>query len=183
MIPWRDVFSLDRDTPIIDALSEVSNHAYSRIPLWDPQRQLVTGVLYAKDLLTHRWSTPADSEVLQEAVYEISHRAVFTTGQASLTHLLDVFKRSRKHLAVVIAHPTGEVLGICTLEDVLEVLFGERGDAVGDLREEGGSSSPHPKEAASQRGEGFRPARLRIEIWKQKALLLFQKPSSSFHVL
>lgn len=124
MLPWDRVFSLDQDTTLSDAIEEVSQHAYSRIPLWDARREMVTGVLYAKDLLTHRWMTPSDAEILTAPVREISHRVVFTTASTSLTQLLEVFKRSRKHLAIVIDHPSGAVRGLCTLEDVLEVLFG-----------------------------------------------------------
>jgi putative hemolysin len=124
MIQWNQAFILEESTSINDALVEVSNRAYSRIPLWSTSNQMVTGVLYAKDLLVHRWSTPSDPEVLNEMVKTIAHRPVFTTPQTSLVQLLDIFKRTRKHLAVVINHTSGDVLGLCTLEDVLEVIFG-----------------------------------------------------------
>lgn len=124
MMKWSQVFTLDESTSIDEALLEVSDQAYSRIPLWSTSNQMVTGILYAKDLLVHRWSPDSDPESLSQHVKHIAHRPVFTTPQTSLVHLLDVFKRTRKHLAVVIDHTSGEVLGLCTLEDVLEVIFG-----------------------------------------------------------
>ena len=127
----------------IDAyrIEAVSERGYSRIPIWSAANQMVTGVLHAKDLLVYRWRDPSSREPLESpeapqspespetpkspaTVKHLAHRTIFTTPETPLTQLLDIFKRSRKHFSIVIEPATGSILGICTLEDVLEVLFG-----------------------------------------------------------
>lgn len=144
MIPWDRVFCLDETTSIAEALSEVSSQTYSRIPLWSSTNHMVTGVLYAKDLLTHRWLTASDSEIWEQPVKSIAHRSVFAVPSDHLSQLLDVFKHTRKHLAVVIDHTSSQVLGVCTLEDVLEVLFGPIYEEASEGMTEAESTTPLP---------------------------------------
>ena len=52
-----------------------------------------------------------------------THTALTTPSKTTLTHLMERFKLRRKHMAVVV-NEHGEPEGLCTMEDLLEVLFG-----------------------------------------------------------
>ena len=148
MIEWSKVFTIHDTQAISEAISEVSQHAFSRIPIWNDQDKKVIGILYAKDLLVYRWgertvninqnSTPLSPHSIplinhedtpyekakRQTVKSIAHRVVFTTKETSLGQLLETFKRKKKHMAIVLEENGNQPIGICTLEDVLEVIFG-----------------------------------------------------------
>lgn len=56
-------------------------------------------------------------------VRTLAHRVVYTQVDQPITMLLETFKRTKKHMAMVFDQ-SSMLVGICTLEDVLEVLFG-----------------------------------------------------------
>ncbi len=150
MIPWEKVCLIKEECTISEAIEVVSQNPYSRIPLWNAKQGKVSGILYAKDLLVYRWGdrslpmtteTPAllhhsiplvaqsptpisEAKRCDVAVSSLTHRVIITTPDTSLKHLLETFKRRRKHMAVVMDADHKTPLGICTLEDVLEVIFG-----------------------------------------------------------
>lgn len=161
MIPWESVFTISDHISISEAITSVSLHSYSRVPLWNETVRKVTGVLYTKDLLVFRWgdrSLPIGSDTtpslahslpllaretnsaeveqtLEEdvAVKSLAHRVILTTADTSLRHLLETFKRRRKHMAIVMDPIDKCPIGLCTLEDVLEVIFGPiHEESVGD---------------------------------------------------
>ena len=152
MIQWGNVFTISDHISISEAITSVSKYSYSRVPLWNEKIRKVTGMLYTKDLLVFRWgdrSIPISSDatpplphslpllarespssesdqIIEEdlAVKSLAHRVVLTTADTSLRHLLETFKRRRKHMAIVMDPIENYPIGICTLEDVLEVIFG-----------------------------------------------------------
>ncbi len=151
MVPWQRVYTLADDTPISEAISEITQRAFSRVPLWNEGDERVRGILYTKDLLVFRWgdrsshtkrgitpparrSVPLNTNMISlneveesssdRPVGTLAHSVVITHADTSLVHLLETFKRRRKHMAIVVDPDRAEPLGICTLEDILEVMFG-----------------------------------------------------------
>ena len=116
--PLDRVFSLEERTPIETALKLVGERRHSRIPVWrgDPRR--VVGVLYAKDLLAIRWGAQPP-----KSVRSLIRPPVFTLAVKPADDLLDELRQRRLHLAVVVDE-FGAATGICTMEDLLEELFG-----------------------------------------------------------
>lgn len=116
MTKWGEVFKIAQNEDTPEAIQRVSEHQYSRIPVL--RAGSVAGVLYAKDLLELRWS-----EAPPPPLETLVHDCLFTTPLTKLNTLMDRFKRDRKHFAVVL-NARGIPVGVCTLEDLLEVLFG-----------------------------------------------------------
>ena len=73
---------------------------------------------------SRNWSKERKGKGGEVEVKSLAHRVILTTPETSLKHLLETFKRRRKHMAVVMDTEHKKPLGICTLEDVLEVIFG-----------------------------------------------------------
>lgn len=102
---------------IMDLFIESS---HSRVPVLDDKHDKIEGVLLAKDLLRCSRTDEADHFDLSEYL-----RQPFIVPESKrLNVLLEEFKRSRNHLAIVVDE-YGSVCGLVTIEDVLEQIVGD----------------------------------------------------------
>ena len=101
-----------------DLLDVVKRHGYSRIPLWDRDPRRIVGVIFAKDLLAQRWSLnpPRTPRGLMRRPY-------FVPPYMRAEDLLEELRKRRTHMAVVV-NEFGLAVGLCTMEDLLEEVFG-----------------------------------------------------------
>ena len=119
MTPLADVFMVPVDIPRPELLAQSRKYRRSRIPVYRGERREVIGILYLRDLLR----PPAEGE--EEAPLSGLLRPPFVVPTSKkLPLLLRDFQRLKVHLALVVDE-FGEIVGIVTLEDVLEELFGE----------------------------------------------------------
>ena len=119
MTPIADVFMVPADIPRQELLAQFRKYRRSRIPVYRGERREVTGILYLRDLLR----SPAEGE--EEAPLSGLLKPPFVVPTSKkLPLLMRDFQRLKVHLALVVDE-FGEIVGIVTLEDVLEELFGE----------------------------------------------------------
>ena len=123
MHPWSDVVSIKETTSIDDAIDLVVNHQFSRLPTWRTDPRRITGIVLAKDLLMVKWKhrTVKNLNTLRRT-------PLFTLPTTPAAALLSDLKDRRFHMAVVV-DSGGRAIGICTMEDLLEELFGPISDA------------------------------------------------------
>ena len=119
MTPLADVFMVPVDISRQELLAQSRKYRRSRIPVFRGDRQEVIGVLYLKDLLRPL----ADGEGERPLADRLKPPFVVPASK-KLPLLLREFQRLKVHLALVVDE-FGEFVGIVTLEDVLEELFGE----------------------------------------------------------
>jgi CBS domain containing-hemolysin-like protein len=118
MIPRLRVCAVPRTIERAALLELLCEEGYTRLPVYEEGLDRVIGVLHAKDVFHLVAQTRA--VVLEDAI-----RPVFELPPSlSVTVALARFRRARQHLAVVRA-AEGPLLGIVTLEDVLEEIVGE----------------------------------------------------------
>jgi CBS domain containing-hemolysin-like protein len=133
MTPRNRIFALPADMTLRDALTPVVEEQHSRVPVYDPVRghEYIIGLLYSKDV--SRWSrlrlTYADSEdwaarLDRMQIRDIMRAVLVVPETKPITDLLQEFKKSRRHLAVVVDE-FGSTAGVVTVEDTLEQLVGE----------------------------------------------------------
>lgn len=115
--PRRDVFTLDADTPLGEAVAGVRRRGFSRVPLVSGEGESIAGMLFAKDLL--RFSR--DDRV---TLREIMRPAIFTPESKRIRDLFGELIASRQNIVVVVDEH-GSFTGILSLEDILEEIFGE----------------------------------------------------------
>jgi putative hemolysin len=121
MTPRDRVFSLDIATPPGQLISEVAHGHFSRIPIYRDNPENIVGLLHAKDLAVQRLeATPPRLERLLRPAY-------FIPPRKALGQLFDEMRRGRFQMALVVDE-YGHLLGLVTLEDLLEELFGELRD-------------------------------------------------------
>jgi CBS domain containing-hemolysin-like protein len=119
MTPLADVFMVPATLSYADLTAQFRRYRRSRVPVYDGERRNVTGILYFKDLLR-----PAADGVEEVRWVDLVKPPVVIPTAKKLPLLLREFQKMKVHLALVVDE-FGEIVGIVTLEDVLEELFGE----------------------------------------------------------
>ena len=117
------MITLKESTSIDTAVATVIEHQFSRIPLWRSDPHTITGIVLAKDLLMLKWKRRAARNL-----QPLRRMPLFTLSSRSAADLLTELKHRRFHMAVVV-NESGKAIGICTMEDLLEELFGPITDA------------------------------------------------------
>lgn len=117
MIPRDQVKAIPRGIGMEPLLDLIREEGFTRFPVYDRTLDDVVGVLHAKDVFyLHSLSQLV---ILEDALRP--HQEI--APDVSLADALRLFRRQRRHLAVV-RGADGVVLGIITLEDVLEQIVG-----------------------------------------------------------
>lgn len=124
MIPKEQVNVLWVDAPLHQNLKVAEQAGYSRLPVCGARLEEVLGVVHVKELLWQVMSLGVE----QARLTDIMRPVLTFTPETRLPAMLQLFQKSRSHLAVVI-NPMNEMQGIVSFEDVLEEL-------VGDIRDE-----------------------------------------------
>lgn len=113
------------DTPD-QVVRDVLAAPYTRIPLWRDTPENIIGVLHGKDLL--RALAAAGGDVSKIDLTSLALPAWFVPDSTSLQDQLKAFLRRKTHFALVVDE-YGEVMGLVTLEDIIE-------EIVGDIKDE-----------------------------------------------
>ena len=118
----RDIVAIAADATAADAADEAHRTGRSRIIVFDGDLDHVKGFVHAKDLLrlpNGTWATTI--------VGSIARRVMVTPEHHRLEDLLLEMQTERQHIALVIDEH-GTVMGVVTLEDVIEELIGDFDD-------------------------------------------------------
>lgn len=118
MVPWEKVAALEVNATPEHVMTTVRNGAHTRLPVYDGDKNNIVGVVNTKDLF-YLFSTSGVVSLI-DAVYE----PVFLEGDESVSVALELFRKAHRHLAII-REPDRNVIGILTLEDVLEEIVGD----------------------------------------------------------
>jgi len=118
MVGRDKAFMLSSKMPVARMVAEVSQRGYSRVPVYQQNRDDILGVLFAKDLVLV--GTGQDSS---RRIADLLHTPLYVPRSMKLERLFGLFKDRRTHMAVVVDE-YGQFLGLVTMEDLLEELFG-----------------------------------------------------------
>ena len=119
MVSRGQMVTVDSRQTLDDVLPVITESAHSRFPVTDGDKDGVIGILLAKDLLHQLQSNGGDA--LPWAT--LLRPAVFIPESKRLNVLLQEFRDSRNHMAIVVDE-YGGVVGLITIEDVLEQIVG-----------------------------------------------------------
>jgi len=117
MVPRDKMAALEVNTPPDKVLEAVRSGAHTRMPVYEGTPDQVVGIVNTKDLF-YLFSLQG-IVVLQDAMYP----ALILKPQENLANALRLFRKSHRHMAVV--REEGHVVGLITLEDVLEEIIGD----------------------------------------------------------
>jgi len=120
MVARPDVVAISVGMPPEQALAEVLESPYTRYPVFRESLDDIVGVLHVRDLFT----AVHDRGIAAVRIEEIVRAAYIVPETKDLASLLQEFRRTNNHFAVVVDE-YGGMAGICTLEDLLEEIVGE----------------------------------------------------------
>src|SRR5690606_29197601 len=122
MVHRTNMLALNADDPPEKIVEEALKSPYTRLPLWRGATDNFIGVLHSKDLL--RALVSAGGDFAQVKIEELMTPPWFVPDTTSVQDQLNAFLRRKAHFALVIDE-YGEVMGLVTLEDILEEIVGE----------------------------------------------------------
>jgi putative hemolysin len=120
MVAKPDVAAVSLDLPPEEALAIVLDSPYTRYPVYRESLDDIVGVLHVRDLFSaihDRGLGGVDLGALLRPAYVVPETK-------DLASLLDEFRRTNSHFAIVVDE-YGAMVGIATLEDLLEEIVGE----------------------------------------------------------
>ncbi len=123
MIPRSQMVVIDHESPTPQILRTIIECGHSRFPVIGEDRDEVVGILLAKDVLRFCIESPGADLMLSTFM----RSATFIPESKRLDTLLQEFRSSRNHMAIVVDE-YGGTSGLLTIEDVLEEIVGEIDD-------------------------------------------------------
>lgn len=119
MTPRRQVFRLDGSRTLRDVLPNILTEGYSRIPVYHDDPDEIVSVIILRDLIGIIAKGELDVELS-----ELGQEPLFTSAITPIDELIRILKNKSTHLAVVVDEH-GAMVGVISLEDMLEELVGE----------------------------------------------------------
>ncbi|EOT46993.1 MULTISPECIES: hemolysin family protein [Enterococcus] len=128
MVPRTDAFMIDINDPMEESLEAMLAENYSRIPVYNEDKDKIVGVIHTKNLLKVAFQVGFDQLNLQSILQE----PLFVPETVFIDDLLYELKRTQNQMAILLDE-YGGVVGIVTLEDLLEEIVGEIDDETDEV--------------------------------------------------
>lgn len=125
MVHRTNMMSLDADLPPAELVKQVLAASYTRIPLWREKPENIIGIVHAKDLL--RALDGVNGNPANLDISGLVRQAWFVPDTTPLPAQLRAFLKQKTHFALVVDE-YGEVMGLVTLEDIIEEIVGDISD-------------------------------------------------------
>jgi len=122
MIHRTVMITVCADDPAEEVVKAVLESEVTRVPLWKERPENIIGILHAKDLL--RAIRASDGDLAKIDVAAIARAPWFVPDIRPLSEQLKAFRRRKTPFALVVDE-YGEVMGLVTLEDILEEIVGD----------------------------------------------------------
>ena len=122
MIPRNEVFGLDLEDDIPELLKKIRTSSYTRLPVYEGDINKVIGILHLRNAA--RFLHGEDSTVSKEAIRRFSDAPYFVPEGTPLHIQLMNFQKE-KHRTGLVVDEYGDVMGLVTMEDLLEEIVGD----------------------------------------------------------
>jgi putative hemolysin len=131
MVPRNDVASIPADATLDQVLATMIEQQHSRLPVYEHQPEQIIGILYYKDLLPiweeRRAAIRLGRPPRVFRVRRLMRKHLVVPETKPVSQMLAEFQQGRSHMAMVVDE-FGTIVGLVTVEDVLEQIVGEIAD-------------------------------------------------------
>lgn len=117
------VFFIKENTNFETIIKGIRETEYSRVPVLDENGNYVVGILYSKKILPYL-EKYNKNELINFELKNLIEPVTSVPKKIKLYNLLKILKQIKQHLCIVV-NEHGDMLGLVTMEDILEELFGE----------------------------------------------------------
>lgn len=118
MVPKPNIYAIDLESSDEEIISYIVENEFSRYPAFRDHLDNVAGIVYHKDITRQIWSRQPLN------LTSILKRPFFVTDTMKISNLLKEMQKRRQHMAIVVDE-YGTTVGIVSLEDIMEEIFGE----------------------------------------------------------
>jgi Mg2+/Co2+ transporter CorB len=125
MVHRTKMATVSADWPVERVVAEIEALPYTRLPLWQGRPENIIGILHVRDLLQALHAAGGDASKID--VKALARPPWFVPDTTTLAAQLTAFRRRKTHFALVVDE-YGEVMGLVTLEDIIEEIVGEISD-------------------------------------------------------
>lgn len=126
----QQIFALEGSRTIREALTEILEESYSRIPIFEDHPDEIRRLVYLRDVLQ-----AVANDNLDVSLNSISREMLFVPENQPIDELFAMLSRQKRHMAIVVDE-YGGLQGLVTLEDLLEELVGEIYDETDEAPQE-----------------------------------------------
>jgi CBS domain containing-hemolysin-like protein len=123
MVPLSEITALPEDASLAEAALEVADKQHSRMPIYRSRVDDIVGIVHVFDLL----SAASRGRTEGKTVASLAHPPTYVPQTMKASDLLVQLQTEQQHLAIVVDEYGGAV-GICTIEDLLEIIVGDIDD-------------------------------------------------------
>ena len=121
----KNIYSIDAELPLTEIINKINNSRFTRIPFWKDNPENIIGLLNIRALNIDFHDHLNNKQNFLEKI----SKPWFIPSSTNLLDQLVEFKKKKEHLAFVIDE-YGELLGIISLEDIIEEIVGEIVDEI-----------------------------------------------------
>jgi Mg2+/Co2+ transporter CorB len=122
MVHRTKIDAIDAELPTEKIIDLALKSSHTRLPLWRGEREEIVGILHAKTLL--RALRDAKGDVSKLDIMKLATPPWFVPDTTTLKDQLNAFLKRKSHFAIVVDE-YGEVMGLVTLEDIIEEIVGD----------------------------------------------------------
>lgn len=123
MVPRTEAFMIDIHDTVEDNLNKILGNNFSRIPVYDDDKDKVIGIIHTKNLL----KVAHDVGFENLDLLQVLHEPLYVPETIFIDDLLLELKKTQHHMAILLDE-YGGVVGLVTFEDLLEEIVGEIDD-------------------------------------------------------
>ena len=126
MIYRNDIYGVDINDNPEDLILSMMRGRHSRIPVWEKNQDNIIGILYLRDIL-QILKDKRINKIEKADLKQILREPWFIPSTTNLKIQLRAFREKHRHFALVVDE-YGELLGLVTLEDIVEEIVGQIDD-------------------------------------------------------
>jgi len=125
MVHRKNMLTVNIDQPPATLVAQILSKSHTRIPVWRDSSDNIIGILHTKSILKllHR----KNNNVTSEEIISLIAEPWFVPETNTLSNQLLQFRKKRMHMAIVVDE-YGDLVGLVTLEDILEEIVGQIDD-------------------------------------------------------
>ena len=121
----KNIYSIDSSLEISEFIKSINISRFTRIPIWKNNPENIIGLLNVRTLNVDL----TKQERSKEIIFDKISKPWFIPESTNLLEQLVAFKKRKEHIAFIVDE-YGELLGLITLEDIIEEIVGEIVDEI-----------------------------------------------------